>query len=62
MNKREWKKKYKQRIREIAGWTEKEAEMLYQAGVPSKTMPDWGHDYSDDPIDAADDEMECWEN
>lgn len=57
----EWKKNYKQRIKDVAGWSEEEeVERLYQAGVPSKSTPDFGHDYTDDPVDAADTEMSYW--
>lgn len=61
MKKSEWKRRYKAVIKEVAGWSEKEVEELYQAGVPLKTMPDWGHDYDYDPEQAAHDEMSYWD-
>jgi hypothetical protein len=53
MNKREWKKVYKDTLIKRGGITNKQAEEDYQAG---KDM----HDYDDDPISQAADNMSYW--
>ena len=49
----EWKERYKKRLMERGGLTEKEAEENFQAG----DLPDFNYK----PEDLADDEMSYWE-
>lgn len=53
MNKRQWKKIYKQTLIQVSGIDKKFAEECYQAGLEN-------HDYDDDPADSANMEMSYW--
>lgn len=53
MTKREWKRRYKQRLIDRGGVDKKFAEQDYQGGIKD-------HDYEESPEDAADMSMSYW--
>lgn len=53
MEKEQWRKKYIERLMEKGGLSESEATEEYEGGLDD-------HDYEDDPVYAADENMSYW--
>ena len=50
-----WHRRYKVRLIEVAGLTDKQAQEYLDAGMRE-------HDYDEDPKDSADTEMSYWDD
>jgi len=53
MNKEKWRERYMERLRERGNCTHQEAIDILNAGTSC-------HDYTDNPEDAADEELSLW--